>query len=60
MDQCRTRLFAFMDRLKSNDFHLNTDKCVFFQSKIKYLGHAIENGHIKKSQEKIAAVVNAP
>lgn len=60
IEECRTHLFACLDRLKSNDFHLNRDKCVFFQSRIKYLGHVIEDGCIKKSQEKVAAIVNAP
>lgn len=60
MDQCRYRLIACMDRLKDNNIHLNKKKCQFFQERVKYLGHIIEDDLIKKLQDKIAAVVNAP
>jgi len=39
---------------------LNWRKCHFFQMKIEYLGHIIENGTVRPSEQKTNAVVRFP
>jgi len=39
---------------------LNWRKCHFFQTKIEYLGHVIENGTVRPSEQKTNAVVRFP
>lgn len=44
--------------LKENGFKTNQVK--FFQKKISYCGHKVNQHRIHKIQEKVEAVVNAP
>jgi len=39
---------------------LNWRKCHFFQMKIEYLGHVIENGTVRTSEQKPKTVVRFP
>ncbi|GBL97386.1 Uncharacterized protein K02A2.6 [Araneus ventricosus] len=45
-DQCSKNLFACLERLREYDLHLNIKKCTFFQTRIEYLGHVVENNKI--------------
>ena len=51
---------AVLQRERDCGFTLNALKCFFFQTKIKYLGHVIENGKISMDPERIEKIVNFP
>lgn len=53
-------LKAVFDRLLEAGFRLNLDKCVFFQEKVKYLGHVIDKNGLHKDDDKVSAILNAP
>ena len=42
-----------LQRIKSCGFTLNALKCMFFQVKIKYLGHIIENGNVSIDPKRV-------
>ncbi|UYV73220.1 K02A2.6-like [Cordylochernes scorpioides] len=58
--ECRENLFACLERLCACDLHLNKNKCIYFQIKIEYLGHVIENNKISKSPSKVKAIIDMP
>ncbi len=49
-----------LEALQSVGFTLNKDKCKFGQTKIKFLGHIVENGKIYPDPEKLEAIRNFP
>ena len=49
-----------LQRVRDCGFTLNALKCFFFQVKIKYLGHIIENGCISIDPERIKSIINFP
>ena len=49
-----------LKRLKEHGLRANRDKCEFFQTKITYCGHEVDQHGLHKTQEKVDAVVNAP
>ncbi|XP_054275642.1 uncharacterized protein K02A2.6-like [Macrosteles quadrilineatus] len=55
--ECAHNLRMCLRRLTEYDLHLNRKKCTFFETKIEYLGHLIEQNKISKSPEKIKAVM---
>ncbi|UYV76293.1 hypothetical protein LAZ67_13003282, partial [Cordylochernes scorpioides] len=57
--ECKENLFACLERLRACDLHLNKNKCIYFQTKIEYLGHVIENNKILKSPSKITIIFKA-
>ncbi|GBN85877.1 Transposon Tf2-9 polyprotein [Araneus ventricosus] len=56
-DQCSKNLFAYLERLRGYDLHLNIKKCKFFQTRIEYLGHVVENNKISRSPSKVEAII---
>ncbi|UYV73223.1 K02A2.6-like [Cordylochernes scorpioides] len=58
--ECRKNIFACLERLCACDLHLNKNKCFYFQTKIEYLGHVIENNKISKSPSKVKAIIDMP
>ncbi len=46
--------------LKAAGFSLNTEKCKFAQTKIKFLGHVIKNGKNYPDSEKLEAIRDFP
>ncbi|GBL91846.1 Uncharacterized protein K02A2.6 [Araneus ventricosus] len=56
-DQCSENLFACLERLREYDLHLNIEKCTFFQTRIEYLGHVVENNKISRSPSKVEAII---
>ncbi|UYV78273.1 K02A2.6-like [Cordylochernes scorpioides] len=58
--ECKENLFACLERLRACDLHLNKNKCIYFQTKIEYLGHVIENNKISKSPSKVKAIIDMP
>jgi hypothetical protein len=49
-----------LQALKQAGFSLNRDKCKFAQTRIKFLGHIIENGKVYPDPEKLEAIRNFP
>ena len=49
-----------LKRLKEHGLRANREKCEFFQKKIIYCGHEVDQDELYKTQEKVDAVVNAP
>lgn len=47
-------------KLLEAGLRLNLNKCVFFQGKIKYLGHVIDKNGLHKDEDKIQAILGAP
>ncbi|XP_041971651.1 uncharacterized protein K02A2.6-like [Aricia agestis] len=58
--QLRSRLIAVLERLEAAGLTLQLNKCEFFKNEIQYLGHIIDKNGIRKSPEKIKAIVEAP
>ncbi|XP_063358759.1 uncharacterized protein K02A2.6-like [Cydia amplana] len=54
------RLHAVLKRLQSAGLTLQREKCVFFQNEVSYLGYVINKNGLKKSSDKVEAMVNAP
>lgn len=54
------RLITVLQRLQDAGLTLRKDKCSFFQNEVCYLGYIITKEGLKKSPEKIKAMVGAP
>ena len=54
-DICKTLEWLHENKLKAKG-----SKCEFSVSKVKYLGHIVENGTVAMDPEKICAVVDWP
>ncbi|KAG6463039.1 hypothetical protein O3G_MSEX013623 [Manduca sexta] len=54
------RLTAVLSRLQNAGLVLQKEKCEFFKNEIFYLGYKIDKHGLKKSPEKVKAIVNAP
>lgn len=46
--------------LRDCGFKLNLAKCEFFKPEIEYLGHVVNKDGLKKNQNKVAAMLDAP
>ena len=55
LDNCR----AVLTRIRDSGFTLNALKCKFFRTRLKYLGHIIENGMVSIDPERVSAIINA-
>lgn len=58
-ESCYERTVEVLERLRSFNVQANLDKCEFFQSKLKYLGHVISAKRIVHSKSKIKVIVDA-
>ncbi|XP_063362806.1 uncharacterized protein K02A2.6-like [Cydia amplana] len=58
--QHQARLKVVLQRLQDAGLVLQRDKCEFFKDEISYLGYIINKEGLKKSPEKIKAIVEAP
>ena len=47
-------------RIRDCGYTLNALKCFLFQTKVKYLGHVVENGSISLDPDRVSAIVNIP
>ncbi|XP_014361064.2 uncharacterized protein K02A2.6-like [Papilio machaon] len=59
-DEHMERLNSVLQRLEEAGLTLQKDKCEFFKDEISYLGYVINKKGLKKSPEKIKAIVDAP
>ena len=49
-----------LKRIRDPGLRLKEDKCLFFQSSVRYLGHVIDKDGIRPSEEKIKAIQDMP
>lgn len=47
-------------RFRDAGLRLNLDKCVFFQDRVKYLGHVIDKEGLHEDEDKVKAMMGAP
>ncbi|XP_045541460.1 uncharacterized protein K02A2.6-like [Papilio machaon] len=55
-----TRLNSVLQRLEEAGLTLQKEKCEFFKDEINYLGYVINKNGLKKSPDKIKAIIDAP
>jgi hypothetical protein len=60
VEECRDNVKACMEKLRSLNLHLKRKKCQFFKDEIEFLGHKITKEGLKKTDEKMTAVTDAP
>jgi hypothetical protein len=48
-----------LSRMQRFGLHANLDKCYFFKENVTYCGHEIGSDGLKKSQDKIDAILKA-
>ncbi|XP_061191727.1 uncharacterized protein K02A2.6-like [Saccostrea echinata] len=53
-------LDAVLEQLEKFDLRANLEKCDFFKAQVSYCGHMISEEGLKKSPDKVNAVLNAP
>ena len=58
-DHLRT-LSLVLERLLSAGFRLNKNKCKFLQSSVVYVGHKIDGEGLHPTEDKLAAIRDAP
>ncbi len=54
------RLRLVQERLKMAEFSVNPKKCLFSQTKVKFLGHMIEDGQLSVDPSKVEAIRKLP
>jgi hypothetical protein len=54
------RLQAVLQRLKEQEVSVNPKKCHYSQTKVKFLGHMIEDGQLSVDPDKVKAIRNVP
>lgn len=60
IEEHKEKLIKVFDRLNEHKLLLQPDKCNFFMTQIKYLGHVISGDGVKSDPDKINVVVNYP
>ena len=51
-----TRLLTTLERLRKYHVKLNREKCEFFKTSVRFLGHVIDQEGIKPDPEKVQAI----
>ena len=59
-DEHLKNLRRSLQRVRDHGYTLNALKCSLFQTKVKYLGHIVENGKISMDPDRVKAIVNIP
>ncbi|XP_049874494.1 uncharacterized protein K02A2.6-like [Pectinophora gossypiella] len=54
------RLHAVLRKLQDAGLTVQKSKCEFFKDEVSYLGYVIDRNGVRKSPEKVKAIVNAP
>lgn len=55
---CKEYLLKCLDRMQQNDIHVNIEKCSFFKTQVKYLGHVIGYNSKRPDPDKIRAITD--
>ncbi|XP_031333813.1 uncharacterized protein K02A2.6-like [Photinus pyralis] len=59
IEETMQRLRNVLKKLRNNDLHLKKEKCQFFKSNVKYLGHRIDSRGLHPLDDKTTAIRNA-
>ena len=54
------RLKKVLSRLDGLGMTLNSEKCQFAQSSVKFLGHVVDSSGIRPNPSKVSAILNVP
>ncbi|KAG5277367.1 hypothetical protein AALO_G00116720 [Alosa alosa] len=60
LEEHETRLTHVLTRLRDNGLKLSPDKCRFFQTSVRYLGHVVSRDGVHTDPEKIRALTTWP
>lgn len=60
LEEHKERLVRVLNRLKEYGLKLSPEKCEFFQTSVRYLGHIVSEKGIKSDPEKITALKTWP
>lgn len=60
LEEHEARLIKVLNRLKEYGLKLSPEKCKFFQSSVRYLGHVVSERGVETDPEKIAALRTWP
>lgn len=60
LEEHETRLMKVLNRLKEYGLKLSPEKCRFFQSSVRYLGHVVSQHGVETDPEKTAALKTWP
>lgn len=56
LEEHETRLIHVLNRLREYGLKLSPDKCKFFQTSVRYLGHIVSSNGVKTDPEKVQAL----
>ncbi|XP_065084064.1 uncharacterized protein K02A2.6-like [Ochlerotatus camptorhynchus] len=59
-EEHKASLDKLLQRLGENGFHVKLEKCNFFQTEIRYLGHIVDRNGIRPDSEKLQAIASIP
>ena len=60
LEEHESRLLKVLDRLREVGLKISLDKCVFCQTKVKYVGHIVSADGVATDPSKVEAVANWP
>ncbi len=60
LEEHESRLISVLGRLREYGLKLSLDKCKFFQTEVRYLGHIVSREGVKTDPEKIRALKTWP
>lgn len=60
LEEHETRLFHVLNRLKEFGLKLSLEKCKFFQTSVRYLGHIVSRAGVETDPQKIEALKTWP
>ncbi|CAL9701263.1 unnamed protein product [Knipowitschia caucasica] len=60
LEEHERRLMRVLNRLKEYGLKLSLEKCKFFQSSVKYLGHVVSARGVETDSEKVSALKSWP
>ncbi|RXN19590.1 Retrovirus-related Pol polyprotein from transposon 412 [Labeo rohita] len=60
LEEHEERLLRVLTRLKEFGLKLSPEKCVFFQTSVRYLGHVVSRDGVRTDPEKISALKTWP
>lgn len=59
-EECQRNVLTVMEKLNAHRVKVNGDKCVYLQTRVKYLGHVLGDGKLTVNPEKVKAIQEAP
>lgn len=60
LEEHEARLLTVLQRLRENGLKLSPEKCKFFQSRVRYLGHIVSRDGVETDPEKVTALKTWP